>query len=134
MAVAQRECSGDLSSLPFQWPAWREVFRLSDDNSVCDSVLAPGGCEIFDASRTVSLIAANLGSKDFQSEVSVVAEKNSKSLDAVAHFLAVGLERMRGMGGQWRCPTPRLWPESRSQKIPREAHNQEVIAGSNDLA
>ena len=41
-------------------------------------VLAPGGCENFDASRTVSLIAANLGSKDFQSEVSVVAEKISK--------------------------------------------------------
>ena len=42
---------------------------LSDDNSVCDSVWAPGGCENFDASRTLPLIAANLGSKGLQSEV-----------------------------------------------------------------
>ena len=38
-------------------------------------VLASGGCEIFDASRTLSLINANLGSKDLQSEVTVVAKK-----------------------------------------------------------
>ena len=51
---------------------------LSDDNSVCDSGLACGGCENFVASRTLPLIAANLGSKDLQSEVTVVAAKNSK--------------------------------------------------------
>ena len=57
-----------LVTCPFllvRWPVWREIFTFSDDNSVCDSVLAPWRCENFDASRTVSLIAANLG-KDFQ--------------------------------------------------------------------
>ena len=37
MAVVQRDCSGELSSLLVPWPAWREIFTLSDDNSVCDS-------------------------------------------------------------------------------------------------
>ena len=78
MAVAQRQCSGDLSSLLVPWLAWLEIFRLSDNNSVCDSVLVPGGFEISDASRTLSLINANLGSKDLQSEVTVVAKKNLK--------------------------------------------------------
>ena len=129
----KRQCSGDLSSLLVRWPAWRGIFMFSDDHSVCDSGLAPGGCENFDASRTVSLIAANLGSKDLQVRSLSWQRKfrrggNVLSLAAVAHFLAVGLESVRGMGGQWRCWTPRLWPESRrSRKIIREVHNQEVV-------
>ena len=70
------------------------------------------GCKKFDASRTVSLIAANLGSKDLQ----VRSLSDVLSLAAVAHFLAVGLESMRGMAGQWMCWTPRLWPESRRNR------------------
>ena len=77
MAVAQRQCSGDLCFLLVRWPVWREIFTFSDDNSVCDSVLASGRCENFDASRTLPQFAGNLGSEDLQSEITVV-EKNSK--------------------------------------------------------
>ena len=99
----KRQCSGDMSSLLAPWPAWREIFTFSDDNSVCDSGLAPGGCENFDSSRTVSLIAANLGSKDLQVRSLSWQRKfrrggNVLSLAAVAHFLAVGLESVRGSG------------------------------------
>ena len=102
MAVAQRDCSGDLFSLLVPWPlGWRFLRSLTTTVSVI-RVLASGGSEFFDASRTLSLIAANLGSKDIQSEVTVVAEKNSKRwwcpvLAAVAHFLEAGAER----GGDW---------------------------------
>ena len=48
---------------------------------------------------------------------------------------SLGPESMRGMGGHWRCRKSRLCLECRrSQKILSEAHNQEVIVGSNDLA
>ena len=40
--------------------------------------LAPGSCENLDASRTLPQFAGNLGIEDLQSEVTVVAEKNSK--------------------------------------------------------
>ena len=53
---------------------WRFLGCLTTTVSVV-RVLASGGCEIFDASRTLSLINANLGSKDIQREVTVVAKK-----------------------------------------------------------
>ena len=73
---------------------------LSDDNSVCDSGLACGGCENFVASRTLPLIAANLGSKDLPSEVSVVTKQNSKreacpGAERSSELLASGSGKMR---------------------------------------
>ena len=93
------------------------------------------GCEIFDASRTVSLIAANLGSKDFQSEVQCCGREKFEVAGRSGALLGSGTGAHERHGWSMEVPdTLVLWPESRSQKIPREAHNQEVIAGSNDLA
>ena len=73
------DTSFDLSSLLVPSLAWREIFSFSDDGGVCDSVFwLLESCENVGAICTVfSQKAANLGSKDFQSEVTVLAAKNS---------------------------------------------------------
>ena len=74
------DTSFDLSSLPVPSLAWREIFSRSLTTAVSVTrFFAPGSCENVCVFCMVSSLqkAANLGSKDFQSEVIVLAAKNS---------------------------------------------------------
>ena len=149
MAVAQRQCSCDLSSLLVPWPAWREVFRLSDGNSVCDSGVGFWRLRNFRCLAHAFLDKCQLGQQRPPKRGHCRGKENIRRGGSVLCWPQWRTSWKRERKDEETGVTERYgWSElncmeladtssvarDESQKILREAHNQEVIAASNDLA